>query len=96
MQILIALIVGAVVGIGIHFLVPDRHTRGVALAPMIGAVTAGLAWTILTWVGFALDNPWLWLSSLIVPALVTWPLLIVVTRLRLARDERERERLKIG
>ena len=36
MQILLAFIVGAAVGTGIHFLLHQRLTRGVVVAPMVG------------------------------------------------------------
>ncbi|WP_426320187.1 hypothetical protein [Microbacterium sp. E-13] len=96
MQILIAFIVGAVVGLGIHFQLHQRLTRGVVLAPMIGAVSAGAAWTILTWLGVGIDSPWPWLAALIVPIAVTYPAIILVSRARVARDAREKARLGIG
>jgi len=96
MQILIAFIIGAVVGIGIHYQLHQRLTRGVVVAPMIGAVSAGLAWTILTWAGVGIDTPWPWLAAVVVPIVVTYPAVIILSRLRLARDERERARLGIG
>jgi len=96
MQILIAFIVGAVVGIGIHFQLHQRLTRGVALAPMIGAVSAGAAWTLLTWLGVGIDTPWPWLAALIVPAVVTYPAIILTSRVRVAHDAREKTRLGIG
>ena len=96
MQILLAFIIGAVIGVGIHFQLHQRLTRGVVLAPMIGAVSAGLAWAILTWAGIGVDTPWPWLAALIVPIVVTYPAILVTSRLRVARDARERERLGIG
>ncbi|MGX5771809.1 hypothetical protein ACWKWN_13745 [Microbacterium trichothecenolyticum] len=96
MQILIAFIVGAVVGIGIHFQLHQRLTRGVVLAPMIGAVSAGAAWSILTWLGVGIDTPWPWLAALIVPIAVTYPAIILISRARVARDAREKVRLGIG
>lgn len=96
MQILIALIIGAVVGIGIHFQLSHRLTRGVVLGPIVGALSAGLAWTILTWAGIGIDTPWPWLAALVVPMAVTYPVLIVLTRSRVARDARERARLRIS
>lgn len=96
MQILLGLIAGAVIGLAVHLLVADRHTRGVAIAPFVGAASAGLAWTALTWAGIGIDSPWPWLSAIVVPALVTWPVVLLLTRARLAHDERERVRLKIG
>ncbi|KJL44666.1 MULTISPECIES: hypothetical protein [Microbacterium] len=96
MQILIAFIVGAVVGIGIHFQLHQRLTRGVVLAPMIGAVSAGAAWSILTWLGVGIDTPWPWLAALIVPMVVTYPAITLTSRARVAHDAREKARLGIG
>lgn len=96
MQILIAFIVGAVVGIGVHYQLHQRLTRGVVLAPMVGAVSAGAAWTILTWMGVGIDTPWPWLAALIVPLVVTYPVVIVVSRVRVAHDMREKARLGIS
>ena len=96
MQILLAFIIGAVIGVGIHFQLHQRLTRGVVLAPMVGAVSAGLAWTILTWLGIGVDTPWPWLAALVVPIVVTYPAILLVSRVRVAHDARERERLGIG
>ena len=96
MQILLAFIVGAVIGAAAHFLVPGRGTRGVALGPVIGAAAAGLVWMIVTWAGVGLDSPWLWLSAFVAPAVVAYPALVILSRTRTAHDARERAQLKIG
>ena len=96
MQILLAFIVGAVIGAALHFVVPGRSTRGVALGPIVGAAAAGLVRMILTWAGVGLDSPWLWLSAFVAPAVVTYPVLLLLTRARTGHDARERARLKIG
>ncbi len=94
MQILLAFIVGAAIGAAAHFALPDRSTRGPALAPILGALIGGVVWLILTWAGLGIDSPWLWLASFAAPVL-TFPAISLLTRLRLAHDERERVRLKI-
>jgi uncharacterized membrane protein YeaQ/YmgE (transglycosylase-associated protein family) len=96
MQILLAFIIGAAIGAAAHFLVRGRSTRGVALAPIVGALAAGLAWMLLTWTGVGLDSPWLWLSAFVAPIVVTYPVLLILARTRTAHDDRERARLKIG
>lgn len=96
MQILLAFIVGAAIGTAAHFLAPGRSTRGIALGPLLGAVTAGAVWMALTWGGIGVDSVWLWLSALIVPIVVVYPVLAVLARTRRAHDARERVRLKIG
>ena len=95
MQILIALVIGAAVGLAVHFLAGGRSTRGAALAPLLGAGVAGLAWLILTWAGLGIDSVWLWLSPLVVSWLA-WPIVALLTRRRRAHDARERSRLRIA
>ena len=96
MQILLAFIIGAAIGGVAHFLVRGRSTRGVALAPILGAFSAGLVWMILTWTGVGLDSPWLWLSAFVAPIVITYPVLLILARTRTAHDDRERAHLKIG
>jgi uncharacterized membrane protein YeaQ/YmgE (transglycosylase-associated protein family) len=96
MQIILALVVGAAIGTGFHFLLADRYTRGLLVAPIIGAVAAGLAWLILTWSGVGTDSVWLWLSMLVAPIVVTYPAVLFLAKSRVAHDERERERLRIS
>lgn len=96
MQIILAIIVGAAIGAAVHFQISHRGTRGVVVAPIVGALSAGLAWTILTWAGVGTDSVWLWLSMLVAPLVVTYPVVILLSRVRVARDAAERARLKIG
>lgn len=96
MQILLGLIAGAVIGTAAHFALAGRDSRGASLLPIVGTFVAGLAWMILTWLGIGIDSPWPWLAALVVPAVVTFPLGILLTRTRHAHDEREKARLKIS
>ncbi|MBN9211526.1 MAG: hypothetical protein BGO45_11165 [Microbacterium sp. 71-36] len=86
MQILLALIFGAVVGLAAHFVLPHREVRGVALAPVTGAAAAGVSWTLLTWVGIGFDSPVPWIVSIVAPAVATLVLLPIVSRVRLHAD----------
>jgi len=94
-QILIALVVGASIGLAVHFLAKARATRGAMLAPIIGAFAAGLAWMILTWAGIGTDSVWLWLSPFVV-SWIAWPIVAIISRTRLAHDDRERKRLHLA
>ncbi|KAA9110263.1 hypothetical protein [Microbacterium rhizomatis] len=96
MQILLALIVGAVFGIAAHYAAPGRDTRGVAVGPVIGAIVGGVVWLIFTWAGVGIDNPWIWLVSFIAPFPIVYPILRVLGGVRRARDTRERARLRIS
>jgi len=95
MLIVLALVAAAAIGLALHFVLPLRDTRGVALAPLLEAAIAALMYTSLTWLGLAESNPWLWVASILIPAAVTAAVVIVVSRSRAAHDERERRRLKL-
>lgn len=96
MEILLALIYGAAVGTAAHFALRGRELRGVALAPMVGALIGGVVWLALTWAGASTAEPWLWLATLVAAPVVVVPLLVVLSRIRSAHDARERQRLHIG
>lgn len=96
MQILLALIFGAAYGAVLHYTMAGRPSRGVALAPIVGAVLGGAAWLVLTWLGVTIESPWIWLVSVAVPAVVVPVMLVVLRRTRDAHDRRERERLRIA
>ncbi len=96
MEILLGIIFGSTIGGVLHFLQPGRESRGTALAPVVGAVVGGLTWLVLTWAGVGTDNPWIWVLSIVLPALVVPVLLAVLTRSRAAHDAEERLRLKIA
>lgn len=96
MEILLGFIIGAAIGAAAHFALPGRDARGVALLPIVGALSAGLVWMILTWIGLAVDNPLLWLAAFVVPALATFPTATILTRVRREHDVRERARLRIS
>ncbi|WP_396655101.1 hypothetical protein [Microbacterium sp.] len=94
MLIVLALIWGGSVGAALHFGLPRRQLRGAALGPMLGAAVGGAVWLLLTWMGLE-ETGWIWLASLTVPIIVTWLTLVVLDRIRVDHDERERARLGI-
>lgn len=95
MQILIGLILGAVIGLAVHFALPHRELRGAVLAPLAGAAAAAVVWTAMTWMGLGVDAPILWIVAVLAPAVTVFVLLPLVTRARLARDESDRARLGV-
>lgn len=92
MQILLGLIIGAVVGLAVHFALPHRDLRGTALAPFVGAAAAGVSWTVLTWAGVGADSFVPWLVAIIAPTVTTFALVPLLTRARLHSDATERAR----
>lgn len=95
MLVVLALLFGAVIGVAIHYALPHRDTRGPALAPVVAAVVGGAVWLVFTWLGLA-DTGWIWLASLAAPIIVTVPVVVLVSRARVAHDARERARLRIA
>lgn len=96
MQILLGLIIGASLGFALHYAAPRRDTRGIALAPILGALVSALAWMILTWAGQGVDSLWVWLAAFLAPAIVVYPTLLLLGRVRASHDARERARLRIA
>lgn len=96
MQIVLAIIIGAAIGLAAEFALPGREARGAAVAPVLGAVIGGVAWTALTWAGLAFDNPIIWTVAIVAPAVVVFAALTLMTRARARTDAAERRRLRIG
>jgi uncharacterized membrane protein YeaQ/YmgE (transglycosylase-associated protein family) len=96
MDIVLAIVFGAVVGLVAHFSLPQRATRGAAVAPILGAVVGAAVWTAMTWAGATTADPWIWIASIAVPAVVTFPVVAVLARVRRVRDEHTRDRLGIS
>lgn len=65
MYILLALIGACALGIGLHFLLPRRELRGVAVTPGIAVAAAAIVYTLMQWGGVGEDSIWLWLASVI-------------------------------
>lgn len=96
MDILLAFIFGGAVGAALHVLMPGRDSRGMVLAPVIGALMGGVTWLIFTWAGVTTASPWIWLISVLAPLLVVPITLLALTRARASHDAREQVRLKIS
>ncbi len=96
MAILLAFLIGAAVGVIAHIVLPGRDLRGLLLLPMLGTVLGGVAWLACTLLGMGVADLWPWLLSVLVPVAGVVPAGLLLTRLRTARDARERARLKLG
>jgi len=88
MDVVLAIVFGGVVGLAAHFALPGRHTRGAALAPLLGAVVGAAVWTAMTWTGQTTQDAWIWLASILAPAVVTFPVVGVLATVRRGRDAR--------
>ncbi|BDZ38837.1 hypothetical protein [Microbacterium suwonense] len=95
MYILLALIAACSLGIGLHYLLPARSLRGVAVTPAIATAAAAAIYTILQWTGVTESSVWLWVASLggglLLAALAT----IAISVLRTRHDAAARQALGI-
>ncbi len=96
MDIVLAFLFGIGIGLVLHYALPGRDSRGVALLPAVGALAGGAVWLALTWAGLTTDNPLLWVLSILAAVVVTVPVGVVLSRVRATHDAREKSRLKIG
>ncbi|KDA06585.1 hypothetical protein DC31_09360 [Microbacterium sp. CH12i] len=64
MYILLALIAACALGIGVHYLLPHRRLRGVAVVPAVATAIAAVVYTAMQWSGVGEDSGWLWLVSI--------------------------------
>ncbi|MGO4679252.1 hypothetical protein [Microbacterium sp. 2MCAF23] len=64
MYILLALIAACALGVAVHFTIPQRELRGVALVPAIATAVAAAAYTLGQWAGLKESSVWLWLIAL--------------------------------
>jgi len=70
-ELLFAVLGGAILGLAARYALPRRHTYGSALAPAVGAGVAAIAWVALTWLGWAWDGAWIWVATLVVAGLAS-------------------------
>ena len=95
MYILLALIAACALGVIVHFALPHRPMRGVALVPAIATAVAAAAYTLGQWAGLAESSVWLWLIALGGAVVISAAAGVVVTRVRVRQDSARRAALGI-
>ncbi|GGH49534.1 hypothetical protein [Microbacterium album] len=96
MYILLALIAAVALGVAVHFALPRRPLRGVALAPSLAGAAGAVAYGVCTWAGLGEANPWQWVISLVAAVAVSVGGTLLLTRVRAAHDEAEARRLGVA
>lgn len=95
MYILLALIAACALGIGLHFVLPKRDLRGVAVTPGIATAAAAAIYTMLQWAGVAETSAWLWFASLGGGLLLAAVLTVAISAVRTRRDAVAKQALGI-
>jgi uncharacterized membrane protein len=96
MYILLALIGAIALGIGLHYALPHRETRGIVLTPGVAALVAAAVYAALTWIGWGEANPWQWVATLAAAIVVSAAVAVSLGIARTRRDDAERRRLRIA
>jgi hypothetical protein len=88
MELLFVVLGGVLIGGGLRYLFPHRHSYGVLLLPAVGGAVTAAVWAGLTWLGWRFDGGWIWVVSLVVPAIVCILVATVLARYRVTADDR--------
>lgn len=95
MYILLALIAACALGVALHYQLPRRDLRGVAVTPAITTAAAAVIYTILQWSGVAENVVWLWVASIGGGILIGLIATLTLSALRIRRDAAEKQALGI-
>lgn len=95
MYILLALIAACGLGVALHFLMPHRELRGVAVTPAIATAAAAVLYTALQWGGVGEQSVWLWLASIGSGLLIAFAVTQTLTMLRVRSDAAAKSALGI-
>jgi hypothetical protein len=95
MYILLALIAACALGVALHYLLPRRDLRGVAVTPAITTATAAAIYTIMQWSGVGENVVWLWVASIGGGILIALLATLALSAVRTHRDAAEKLALGI-
>lgn len=95
-QLIYAGVIGAFIGLILHYLLPDRHLTGLFLLPAVGAAATCAAWSASVWAGLKLDGGWIWVVSLGAATVASLAVGLLLPRARKISDERRLHHLSGG
>ncbi|WP_313358087.1 hypothetical protein [Microbacterium sp.] len=95
MYILLALIAACSLSVALHFLLPQRQLRGVAVTPAVATATTAAVYTIMQWAGVVEGDVWLWVVSIGAGLALSTASTLVLTAQRTRRDALEKQALGI-
>lgn len=84
---------GILIAGGVRYLLPRRHAYGVLLLPALGGAVAAVTWAALTWVGWKFDGGWIWVASLVLPAVAATLIALILGVRRDTADEQSLQTL---
>lgn len=93
MELLFAVLGGIAIAGGLRYLLPNRHSYGVLLLPAVGGAVSAAVWSGLTWLRWPFDGGWIWVASLLLAAVAGILVAALLSRQRVAADQRMLESL---
>lgn len=95
MYILLALIAACALGIVVHYLIPQRQLRGVAVVPAVATAASAAIYTIMQWAGVGQGDVWIWLVSIVGAVVIAAAAGVMITSARRRSDDAKRTALGI-
>jgi uncharacterized membrane protein YeaQ/YmgE (transglycosylase-associated protein family) len=65
-----AAVIGALIGLGLRYLIPGRQQYGLLLLPVAGAAAVCVTWAVGAWAGLSHEAVWIWLIAFSVASIV--------------------------
>jgi hypothetical protein len=65
-----AAVIGAVIGLGLRYVIAGRSQYGLLLLPAAGAAAVCVTWSIGVWAGLSHEAVWIWLISFSIASIV--------------------------
>lgn len=96
MYILLAFVAACALGISLHYMLPHREMRGVAVTPAITTAAAGVIYTALQWAGLPATNVLLWVFSIGGAIAIGAVATIFLVRTRIQQDAEQAARAGIS
>ncbi len=95
-QLIYAGVIGAFIGLILHYVLPDRHLTGLFLLPAVGAAATCIGWAGVVWLGFKLDGGWIWVVALGAALVASLLVGLLLPRARKIGDEQRLHHLSGG
>lgn len=86
MELIFIIVGGAILGVAVRYVLPQRHTHGVMLVPAVATAVAAIVWVGLTWLGWPWDGGWIWAVTLVASAAGAAVVDLLVGRTRSKHD----------
>jgi hypothetical protein len=87
MELLFVIVIAAVLGLIINYVIPGRQSYGSALLPAAAAAVTAAIWVALLWLGWTFDGTWIWVVSLVAGGAAALALALTLPKKRRAADE---------